>query len=160
MHGIILCRDIIAFEEGFQTVYPDFEVLQSVDGAGSRSTSLSAAEDMLQANPDINVIFGINADSGLGALDALKENGKGNVEDSLVACVDGTETDCAELKNPDSALKAVAGNSPRIMAETAWKLLSSVLDGDLPAKEGHAERMEIVSVTPDQADSWVKENFE
>ncbi|TCS72872.1 ribose transport system substrate-binding protein [Muricomes intestini] len=148
------------FEEGFQTVYPDFEVLQSVDGAGSRSTSLSAAEDMLQANPDINVIFGINADSGLGALDALKENGKGNVEDSLVACVDGTETDCAELKNPDSALKAVAGNSPRIMAETAWKLLSSVLDGDLPAKEGHAERMEIVSVTPDQADSWVKENFE
>ena len=148
------------FVEGFQTVYPDFELVQTVDGGGSRSTSLSATEDMLQANPDINVIFGINADSGLGALDALKEEGHGTAADSLVACVDGTETDCAELKNENSALKAVAGNSPRIMAETAWSLLNRVLSGELPANEGHSEYMEIVSVTPDMADQWVQENFE
>lgn len=148
------------FLEGFQTVYPDFELVQTVDGGGSRSTSLSAAEDMLQAHSDVNVIFGINADSGLGALDALKEVGKGTATDSLVACVDGTETDCAELKNPDSALKAVAGNSPRIMAESAWELLSKVIKGEIPAKEGYTEKMKIVSVTPDQADAWVESNFE
>lgn len=148
------------FVEGFQTIYPEFELVQTVDGGGSRSTSLSATEDMLQANPDVNVIFGINADSGLGALDALKEVGRGTSADSLVACIDGTETDCAELKNADSALKAVAGNSPRIMAETAWKLLSKVINGDLPANEGYSEYVEIVSVTTETADTWVKENFE
>ena len=148
------------FVEGFQTVYPDFELVKTVDGGGSRSTSLSATEDMLQANPDINVIFGINADSGLGALDALKEEGRGTAADSLVACVDGTETDCAELKNENSALKAVAGNSPRIMAETAWSLLDRVLSGELPSNEGYSEYMKIVSVTPDMADQWVQENFE
>lgn len=148
------------FLEGFQTLYPEFELVQTVDGGGSRSTSLSATEDMLQANPEVNVIFGINADSGLGALDALKENGKGTNADSLVACVDGTETDCAELKNESSALKAVAGNSPRIMAETAWDLLSRVIKGELAANEGYSENMEIVSVTSDQADNWVAENFE
>lgn len=148
------------FVEGFQTIYPEFELIQTVDGAGSRSTSLSATEDMLQANPEINVIFGINADSGLGALDALKEEGKGSAADSLVACVDGTETDCAELKDVNSALKAVAGNSPRIMAETAWELLSKVIAGELPADEGYSEYMKIVSVTTDMADAWVEENFE
>lgn len=148
------------FKEGFQSVYPEFELVQIVDGGGSRSTSLSATEDMLQANPEINVIFGINADSGLGALDALREAGKGTPADSLVACVDGTETDCAELKDDGSALKAVAGNSPRIMAETAWKLLSKVISGDLAADEGYSEQMEIVSVTTQSADAWVEENFE
>lgn len=148
------------FVEGFQTIYPDFELVQTVDGGGSRSTSLSATEDMLQANPDVNVIFGINADSGLGALDALREIGRGTTADSLVAVIDGTETDCAELKDADSALKAVAGNSPRIMSETAWKLLSMVINGELPANEGYSEYMEIVSVTPETADAWVEENFE
>lgn len=148
------------FVEGFQTIYPDFELVQKVDGGGSRSTSLEAAEDMLQANPEINVIFGINADSGLGALDALKEIGKGTSEDSLVACVDGTETDTSELKKPESALKVIAGNSPRIMAETAWELLSRVIKGEVPAKEGYSEYMEIVNITPDKADMWVEKNFE
>jgi ribose transport system substrate-binding protein len=148
------------FVEGMKEIYPDFEVVQSVDGGGSRSTSLAATEDMLQAHPEINVIFGINSDSGLGALDALREVNRGTINDAIVACVDGTEGDCAELRKPDSALKAVAGNSPRIMAETAWALLMKVLSGELPADKGFSEKMNIVSVTPDMADQWVAENFE
>lgn len=148
------------FVDGFKTIYPDFELTQTVDGAGSRSTSMAAAEDMLQANPEMNVIFGINADSALGGLDALKEIGKGTSDQAVVASVDGTETDCAELKDSESALKAVAGNSPRIMTETAWELLSKVLDGELAADEGYEERMKIVSVTEENADEWVTENFE
>ena len=123
LYSAPVCADRVqGFVEGFQTVYPDFELVQKVDGAGSRSSSLAAAEDMLQAHPEINVIFGINADSALGGLDALKELGRGTADQALVASVDGTETDCTELKNADSALKAIAGNSPRIMAETAWNL--------------------------------------
>ncbi|MFR0864398.1 MAG: sugar ABC transporter substrate-binding protein [Oscillospiraceae bacterium] len=139
---------------------PDFEVVQSVDGGGSRSVSLAACEDLLQAHPEINVMFGINADSALGALDALREINRGTSADSLVASVDGTEADCAELKDPNSALKAVAGNSPRIMAEMAWNLLMQVIRGELPANEDYPQSLEIVSVTTDTADSWVKENFE
>lgn len=148
------------FMEGFRSVYPDFEVVQSVDGGGSRSVSLAACEDMLQAHPEINVVFGINADSALGALDALREINRGTSADSLVASVDGTEADCAELKNPDSALKAVAGNSPRIMAETAWDLVMRVIRGEIPAKTDYPQPLEIISVTKETADSWVKENFE
>lgn len=161
LYSAPVCADRVqGFVEGFQTVYPDFELVQKVDGAGSRSSSLAAAEDMLQAHPEINVIFGINADSALGGLDALKELGRGTADQALVASVDGTETDCTELKNADSALKAIAGNSPRIMAETAWNVLSKVLNGELDAKEAYSEKMEIVSVTEETADEWVTENFE
>ena len=155
------CKERVdGFVEGFRTVYPDFEVVQSVDGGGSRSVSLAACEDLLQAHPEINVMFGINADSALGALDALREINRGTSADSLVASVDGTEADCAELKDPNSALKAVAGNSPRIMAEMAWDLVMKVIHGELSANEDYPQSLEIISVTTDTADSWVKENFE
>lgn len=161
LYSAPVCAERVkGFLEGFQTIYPEFELVQTVDGEGARASSLTATEDMLQAHPEMNVIFGINADSALGALDALKENGRGTADKALVASVDGTETDCAELKNVDSALKAIAGNSPRIMAETAWDLLSRVLSGELDAKTGYAEKMEIVSVTEDKADEWVSNNFE
>jgi len=44
----------------------------SVDGDGMMEQSLVRATDALTANPDINVIFGINDDSALGAIQAAK----------------------------------------------------------------------------------------
>lgn len=35
-----------------------------------------------------------------------------------------------------------------------------VIRGELPANEDYPQSLEIVSVTTDTADSWVKENFE
>ena len=46
------------------------------------------------------------------------------------------------------------------MAQTAWNVLSKVLNGELDAKEAYSEKMEIVSVTEETADEWVTENFE
>ncbi len=148
------------FVEGFRSIYPEFALAQTVDGGGSRATSLSAAEDMLEANKEINVIFGINADSALGGLDALREINRGTIADAIVASVDGTEADCAELKDPDSALKAVAGNSPRIMSEMAWDLLKQVINGTLPATKGYQATLEVVAVTAETAEEWATTNFE
>lgn len=68
--------------------------------------------------------------------------------------------DCAELENSESALKAIAGNSPRIMAETAWDILTRILSGEIEPYEYYAETMEIISVTAENSDEWVQENFE
>ena len=46
------------------------------------------------------------------------------------------------------------------MAEMAWDLVMKVIHGELPANEDYPQSLEIVSVTTDTADSWVKENFE
>jgi len=60
--------------------YPDIKVAADVNGQGVRDRSLQATADVLQANPDLEGIFGINDDSALGALDAVTQfNRKGIV---------------------------------------------------------------------------------
>lgn len=53
--------------------YPDIKIVADVDGLGERDKSLKVTTDVLQANPDLDGIFGINDDSALGALSAVKE---------------------------------------------------------------------------------------
>ena len=60
--------------------YPEIKIVADVNGQGVRDRSLQATADILQANPHLNGIFGINDDSALGALDAVHQfNRKGIV---------------------------------------------------------------------------------
>lgn len=53
--------------------YPDIKIVADVNGLGVRDRSLQATADVLQANPQLNGIFGINDDTALGALDAVNQ---------------------------------------------------------------------------------------
>lgn len=63
------------FIDGIQSVLPDAEVVQSVDGQGLKDEAVQVAADALTAHPDVNVIFGINDDSALGGLQAYEAAG-------------------------------------------------------------------------------------
>lgn len=52
------------------------EVVSRLPGSGSMDKSFKAAEDMLQAHPDLDLIFGINDETALGALAAIEKAGK------------------------------------------------------------------------------------
>ena len=56
------------FADGLMSVLPEAEITQSVDGAGSKDVAVQVSADALTANPDVNIIFGINDDSALGGL--------------------------------------------------------------------------------------------
>ena len=61
---------------GFREVimkYPDIKIVADVNGQGVRDRSLQVTADVLQANPGLAGIFGINDDSALGALDAVNQ---------------------------------------------------------------------------------------
>jgi ribose transport system substrate-binding protein len=53
--------------------YPNIKIVADVNGQGVRDRSLQVTADVLQANPQLNGIFGINDDSALGALDAVNQ---------------------------------------------------------------------------------------
>ena len=53
--------------------YPDIKIVADVNGQGVRDRSLQVTADILQANPKLDGIFGINDDSALGALDAVNQ---------------------------------------------------------------------------------------
>ena len=77
------------FYDGFTSVYPDAEIVHRLDGQGLKDQALQVATDALTADPDINVIYGCNDDSALGALQAYRAAGLD--EDDLIVCGTGGE---------------------------------------------------------------------
>jgi ribose transport system substrate-binding protein len=55
--------------------WPSLEVVTKLSGRGVKDQAFRTAEDILQAHPDIDGIFGINDDSALGALAAVEKAG-------------------------------------------------------------------------------------
>ncbi len=73
------------FSEGLREL-PDKQVrMLHVNGQGVRESSRQIAADAISVHPDINVIFGVNDDSALGALDAYRAAGL-DEENVLVVC--------------------------------------------------------------------------
>ena len=55
---------------------PGIEIVAKLPGRGVKDVAFRTAEDILQAHPEIDAIFGINDDSALGALAAVEKAGK------------------------------------------------------------------------------------
>ena len=69
-------------ETGFKdemAKHPGIKVVSVLNGGGVRDKALKAADDMLQGNPGLKGIFGINDDSALGALSAAEARGRGDI---------------------------------------------------------------------------------
>lgn len=63
------------FKEGLQAYCPGTKVIADVDAGGERAKADSSMSDVLQSNPNVNAVFGINDDSALGAVSAIKAAG-------------------------------------------------------------------------------------
>lgn len=63
------------FADGLRSLPAAKRTIFQVNGQGLRETARDIAADVLSVHPEINVIFGINDDSALGALDAYRAAG-------------------------------------------------------------------------------------
>jgi ABC-type sugar transport system substrate-binding protein len=117
------------FLTGFLSVLPNAQVVGTVDGGGVIDKALPAASDLIQKNPDINVIFGINDDSSLGTVAALKAAGKYNPEWGVLSAVDGSAPAMEDMGDPASPYKAESGYPPADFAYSAFNLLGATVEG-------------------------------
>lgn len=74
----------------YLTAHTKIQVVAKQVGAQSRTDSLNAAENILQAHPDIKAFVGINENSSMGIVSAIKSAGLQN-KGILVSGVDSTE---------------------------------------------------------------------
>lgn len=90
------------FEDGLRQLPSHKRRVLRVDGKGLRQASRQITTDALKLDPEINVIFGINDDSTLGALDAWRDLGLAT--DKLIVATFGLEGNSArellELAQP------------------------------------------------------------
>jgi ribose transport system substrate-binding protein len=77
------------FFDGIRTIIPDAEMVHRIDGSGLKDIALQVSTDALTADPDVNVIYGCNDDSALGALQAFRSAGLDDKK--LVVCGTGGE---------------------------------------------------------------------
>lgn len=56
--------------------HPGILIVAKLSGRGTKDQAFRVAEDILQANPNLDAIFGINDDSALGALAAAEKAGR------------------------------------------------------------------------------------
>ncbi|MCV3768905.1 substrate-binding domain-containing protein [Rhizobium sp. TRM95796] len=78
-----------------------------------RANAVTAMQDLLQANPDVKVVYAHNDDMALGALQVLTEN---NRTDVLIAGVDGL-SEALETMSSGKQYVATALNDPQYLGD-------------------------------------------
>lgn len=112
--------------EGFKEKAGDyFNIVQELDGKGELATSLTLAEDILQSNPNLKAIFGVNDPMALGAVQALAAHPE--MSDVLVYGVDGSPDGKVAIK--DGTMTGTGAQSPNKIGHEAAKAALDVLDG-------------------------------
>jgi ribose transport system substrate-binding protein len=128
------------FIAGVLSVDPTAQVVSKLEGSANVQKAMAAMQDMLQAHPEVNLVYGANADHALGALAALENAGRGKAVNGkplteIVIGTDATEGELAKLYDPTSSFKITQGLQPKVNAKAEMDLLANIIKGAQPADE-------------------------
>jgi len=150
---------IEGFIEGFSLLYPGFQPTSRLNlpqGVGIVEGSMAKFEDMLEANPEINLIYAWSDNGTQTGVAVLEAKGKGTSDKALAVGFDGSEAAIIALKDPNSAWKVEVGNPPKEMAYTTWDVFKKVREGEsVPIESKVLGKV----ITPDMADQWLADQF-
>lgn len=121
------------FADGLKSVLPDAQIVASVDGQGLKDEAVVVAGDALTANPDVNIIFGINDDSALGGLQAFESQG-GDTANLLVVGFGCEGNACKDALAEGGPYKVSAAMFPEYQGRLIIDAGVAALNGvELPA---------------------------
>jgi len=110
---------------------PGVEIVAQQDGKASRTDSMAVMENILTANPDVDLVYGINYDTGAGAAAAIEAAGS----DAVVCCNAWGQEGFLQLENRDEIILCMAASSPVTQARDAIDAIAPALAGEeLPAE--------------------------
>lgn len=140
---------------GFEEVieqHPDINVVGMQAGAWIRMPAMQAAVDLLQANPDVDGIYAMNDEMGMGVLAALRAAGR---EDEVVmVSVDGQADLVCEILRGSAAKASVFWESD----------MTAVVDAALAVAEGAVVAPNIFYqpplITQENAAEWLPDGTE
>ena len=116
----------------FKETYPGIEevaVFGTLDNPIANSVA-NQARSVLQANPDIQVMFAPYDEFAKGVKIAVDEAGL-NTQISIYSA-DISTADIAAMREPDSAWKATAATNPAVVGEVSVRSLAMLLAGEDP----------------------------
>ncbi|QEN87826.1 substrate-binding domain-containing protein [Labrys sp. KNU-23] len=132
----------------------NFEVLGQGWGNWATEDGLKAAEDLLQAHPDVTVLLAENDSMALGGMKALQAAGKNDV--LVLAAADGQKEALALIK--DGKYGATGLNDPDLVARTAVDIGLKALKGELGADTPKLQLTTPAVITQENVDKFYKKD--
>lgn len=127
VQGSAGCNVMMARRDGFHEAVDaeaGLEVIQSSYCDYTRSKAVTAAQDLLQANPDIKLIYAHNDDMALGALQVFEDAGK----EVFVVGVDGLMEAVQAIE--DGRYNATTINDPGVLGKIAVETAIKIVNGE------------------------------
>jgi len=117
------------FKQALAQLCPGVTIVADIDSGGTRAKANSDTGDILQAHKDLKGIFGINDDSALGALTAVKAAGL----NGKIAIVGFDAEPEARQAIAGGAMYGDAIQSPAKIGATTIDVIHDYFDGKTPA---------------------------
>ncbi len=114
------------FIEGIKD-HPDHEIVSSLNGEWNTDGGNTAAMDMLQANPEINMIYAANDMEAMGAMKACQTLDR---EDVIIVANDGNTEYLEEIYN--GTVYSTLNTVPYEMGQFACQVVVDALYGEFP----------------------------
>jgi ribose transport system substrate-binding protein len=127
------------------------EIVQEVAADFDRAKGVSAMEDILQSNPDVNAVFAANDQMALGALEVLQSRGK--TGDVLLVGYDGTEEATVSVLKGTGIDATVAQNPYKMGLVGVKEAVDAAKDKPVPKTINTG----VTLVTPENAKSYLQE---
>lgn len=117
-------------EQGFlETIEgKGFTIVTTLDAEGTVEKGQNITSDILQANPDLNAVFSINDQAGMGAFAAITTSGA----DVKVYGVDGAPEAKQVISKDDTIYRMTAAQSPIKIGQECYQVAQTVLSGGQP----------------------------
>ncbi|MBI9103874.1 MAG: sugar ABC transporter substrate-binding protein [Spirochaetales bacterium] len=124
-----------AFFNGVKSVDPNAVLVNMLNGQGSSVKSMEVTLDILQANPEVNIIFAANDEMALGALSACEQLGRGKMDNGtplteVIAGLDGSEAAMLKIYDPSSSFKMTHG-AVRDVARAEADTMIAMIKGEI-----------------------------
>ena len=129
--------------------YPGIELVASQPGDWVREKGMNAAMDMIQAHPEISVIYGLSDEMALGAVQACKQLGR---DDIICVGLDGNPNAFESVKAGE--LTATLDCGPVAIGANAIKALDDAINGI--AREDKVIEAETTVVDATIVDNYLK----
>lgn len=129
--------------------HPGIRIVADVNGQGVRDKSLEVTSDVLQSNPKLDGIFGINDDSALGALDAVLQFKRAGV---AIVGYDATPP-AADAIRKGTPLKADVIQYPKKIGAVTLQSISDYFSGKqvpavVPVEVGIVDQAALAATAP------------
>lgn len=124
------------FVKGVMSVDPNAKYLGCMDASKGADAAFKVTQDLVQANPGLNIIYSEAADLTVGVLPALQQLGRGKMDNGkplteILCSVDCPENELIDCFDPSSSLKMSMGLPPKETAMVRIDTMMKIKNGEL-----------------------------